>query len=139
MFDDARCPVCSKDYHSNKKRLLESLGLNPDLDPTENEINKAFRERSKFAHPDKPTGSHELFEEILDAKEELLEMIGAKPSKEDFQVNSHSHQEVNQEVPPKEEPYQFTFKEKQKLKKSLRNLRLGLKRGMPCPFCKQRY
>lgn len=136
MFNDSRCPVCSKDYHSNKRKLLESLGLDPNLDPSEKEINQAFREKSKVVHPDKPTGSTSLFEELLDTKEELLEMIGAKKPLEEPTI---AHQERIEVAEESNEPFKFTFKEKQRLKKSLRNLRLGLKRGSPCPFCKQRY
>jgi len=66
----------------NRDKALEILGLNNQLENTEDEIKKAYRKKALAHHPDKHSGA----EKNLQSKnEELLEKL-TKPSNSYFMM-----------------------------------------------------
>jgi len=121
-----RCPVCQKDILQHKEELIDTLGLDKTAreDITEEEIKKAFKEKARSAHPDRG-GTTEEFQELKEAKDDLLNMI------------NHTSK-VEQPKEPRESTTP-TFKEHQDFKSALRNLRTQLRPGTPCTYCKRKY
>lgn len=122
-----RCPVCEKDTSEYKDQLMDTLGLdkNPTEQITEEEIKKAFKDKAKTLHPDKG-GSEEDFQEVKDAKEELINMLN-----NDEIPQSQFIEETEKKAP--------TFQQHQDFKHAVRNLRAQLKPGRPCSYCNRKY
>lgn len=142
--DAGRCPVCGKGLAKSKKELLDKLGFDTTqkLELSEKDIKDAFREKAKTCHPDKPNGSPNEFQEIKDAKEELLEMLrdeGSIPNDpldikplEDIMTSQKPKtiQDVIRETP---DPIQMYH-----IKQIVDKMRAQQKPGSACVFCKQK-
>lgn len=159
-----RCPLCQKELKMPKEDLLKLLELASDAGLiTKQMIKDRYKELSKIYHPDKPTGDAEKFQEISEAKEELLDLL----SEEDFfnidpieQVfstqqattatsapNSKTSQSstssastekstsYSDQQPP--ESRNYNYDQYQQIKQTILNLKKQMRPGIPCPYCKK--
>lgn len=68
----AAIPEKASESSAAKPRWFEALGFAGPVFVTEDTLKAAFRERTKTAHPDTPTGSHAAFLALQQAYEEGL-------------------------------------------------------------------
>jgi DNA repair exonuclease SbcCD ATPase subunit len=140
--ESGHCPICSKGLAKSKKELLDTLGFDTtqQLELTEKDIKDAFKVKAREHHPDKPSGNPEMFQEIKDAKEELLEILreeGIIPTDPlsidplgSVMSQPKTMQDIIQETPS---PTQIHH-----IKETIQRIRATRSAGGPCPYCKQK-
>jgi hypothetical protein len=121
-----KCVVCGKDLALSKDELLKKLGLEEATEITEEEVKTAYKNQARTHHPDKG-GDPEKFQEINDAKEELLEIL-----EEEGPLSIKPLQEVMEEEVPT-----FTPQELHNLRQVVRQMQAKKGPLDPCPVCKK--
>jgi len=120
-----RCPICGKGLYKTKEALLKKLGIEKeDIDGdvlTSEDVKKQYRELVKQFHPDKPGSDPEKFQEIREAKEELLEILATDG-------------DIDLEKKPIPTQEDLT-----KARQAIHNLRQVNKTCSSCPYCHQKH
>lgn len=145
--DAGKCPVCNVNLAKSREELFKKLNLDEDEVTknglSESDIRKAFREQALQQHPDKG-GDPETFQELNEAKEELLDIINdeADPlgintgeSESLFEDESGDRVEKVQRVDTRSQSEKF-----EDGLRALQKLR-NIKRKHPnsaCPYCKKK-
>jgi len=140
--ESGQCPICGKGLAKSKKELLDTLGFDTTqkLELTEKDIKDAFKAKAREHHPDKPSGNPKAFQEIKDAKEELLEILreeGSIPTDplsisplESAMSQPKTMEDIIKETPS---PTQIHH-----IRETVQRIRATRSPNGPCPYCKQK-
>jgi hypothetical protein len=133
-----KCPVCNSNLASPKEELLKKLDLEDGL-LNEEVVKKAFKEKSKSIHPDKG-GSPELFQELVDTKNELLEMVKEENPFNISPIESALNRSTDEllAAQPIQRPH-LSNEQIHSMFKAIKNLRNAHSQNpsAPCPYCKK--
>lgn len=134
-----KCPICNSNLASPKEELLKKLDIQDDQ-LNEDAVKKAFKEKSKFIHPDRG-GSPELFQELVDVKNELLDLVKEESP---FSINpiENALNRSADELLASQAPIRPCLSNEQihnmfKAIKNLRNIH-NQNPSAPCPYCKKK-
>lgn len=136
------CPVCGTNLQVTKEELFETLNIEEeDIGEgiTDELIKKKYKEQARIHHPDKG-GDPSLFQELTDAKEELMDMIDEDPLNISPIGDALRRQADEMYEEPTAGPERVTLDQLKEVMKSIRNLKKAKAAdpNMPCPLCKKR-
>jgi hypothetical protein len=133
-----KCPICNNNLTSSKEELLKKLDLEDGL-LNEEVVKKAFKEKSKFIHPDKG-GSPELFQELVNTKNELLDIVKEENPFNINPIESALNRSADElfASQPIEKP-RLSNEQIHSMFKTIKNLRniRSQNPSAPCPYCKK--
>ena len=163
-----RCPLCQKELKVPKEELLKLLELASESGLiTKQMIKDRYKELSKIHHPDKPTGSQEKFQQITQAKEDLLELLDEEDyfnidpieqatnftsSSGDSKTNDNSAStsesesstnptpEANNQTNSTQQQHNkrtYDYDQYQQIKQTILNMKRQMRPGSPCSYCKK--
>ena len=125
-----KCPICQRDLAKSKIELFEILGLDIqeiiEQGLTIRDIKKAYKEKAFEAHPD-TGGSTQEFQMLIEAKEELVELI-------EEELDPLGLKKIDQSSKPIEPSAQDIHVAMQ----AINNIRKCYNPNDACPYCKRR-
>jgi hypothetical protein len=133
-----KCPVCNGSLASSKEELLKKLDLQ-DNQLNEDVVKKAFKEKSKSIHPDKG-GSPELFQELVEVKNELLDLVKEESPFSINPIESALNRSADELLTPQTSTRPcLTNEQIHNMFKAIKNLRNihNQNPSAPCPYCKK--
>ena len=125
-----KCPICGQDLAKSKQELFDTLGLDI-ASVIENglslqEVKKAYKEKAKEVHPDHG-GSAQEFQDLSNAKEELVELI-------EEELDPLGLRKIEESS----KPVQPTTKDIHVAMEAIKNIRKCYNSNQPCPYCKRK-
>ena len=139
-----QCPVCGACLQVTKQELFEKLNLDEQKVTqeglTEKDVKNAYKEAAKTHHPDKG-GDPTLFQELNEAKEELLDIVREDLDLLDINPIGQALERQKAEDLAQPQPQKrLTRDQLKEVIKSIDNLRRAKRANPkdPCPHCEKR-